>query len=82
MAWVLWLVGLAVLVTFGLAAIGALGSLDDEDDFAAAGSHNAEDRTLPLALFGYRRDVVDRLLAELSSPAAQPPATKPDDVAE
>ena len=68
MAWMLWILGLAVIAVFTLAAMGALGSLDVEDDFAQPHmGHDIADikeTKIPIALFGYRRDVVDRMLEE------------------
>ena len=57
--WILWIVAIGVIATGLIAAIGGFSQLEDEDDFAGA----SEDH-IPLQLFGYRRDVVDRLLAE------------------
>lgn len=62
MAWVLWLVGVAVIIGTGLAAMGGFGDLPVEDELG--GSQGRTPSRIPLALFGYRRDVVDRLLAE------------------
>ena len=68
MAWVLWILGIALIVVFALAALGALGSLDTEDDFAQPHmGHDIADikaTKIPIALFGYRRDIVDRMLDE------------------
>lgn len=61
MAWVLWLVGVAVIVGTLLAALGGFGELPTEDELGGT-TENPPGR-IPLALFGYRRDVVDRLLA-------------------
>lgn len=58
--WLFIIVAVLVLGLGLLAALGALGELEPEDDLAGAGP----DR-IPLALFGYRRDVVDRLLRDL-----------------
>lgn len=71
MSWVLWLVGLAVVAGFALVALGAFGGLADEDDFNAEGWRDLPGRRIPLALFGYRRDVVDRLLDQLQAAAAK-----------
>lgn len=71
MAWILWLLGLAMIAVFALAAMGALGSLDVDDDFADPHmGHDIADikeTKIPIALFGYRRDVVDRMLEEALS---------------
>lgn len=57
MAWLLWLTVIVLIAVGLIAAIGGFGSLEAEDDLAGAG-----EESIPLALFGYRRDVVDRLL--------------------
>ena len=71
MAWILWLLGLAMIAVFALAAMGALGTLDVEDDFSDPHmGHDIADikeTKIPIALFGYRRDVVDRMLEEALS---------------
>lgn len=58
---VLWIVGLAVITLTALAAIGGLGNLEDEDELGAGARR---DGFIPRALFGYRADVVDRLLSD------------------
>lgn len=65
MAWVLWLVGVAVIIGTALAAMGAFGELPAEDELG--GGDGRLPGRIPLALFGYRRDVVDRMLAERDS---------------
>lgn len=71
MAWILWVLGLAMIAVFALAAMGALGSLNVDDDFADPHmGHDIADikeTRIPIALFGYRRDVVDRMLDEALS---------------
>jgi len=71
MGWILWILGLAVIAIFALVAMGALGSLENEDDFAEPHmGHDIADikeTKIPIALFGYRRDVVDRMLEEALS---------------
>jgi len=65
MIWVFWVIGLAVIAVTALAATGALGSLSDEDETAGPPVFSAAElrsRHIPLSLFGYRKDVVDRLL--------------------
>ena len=60
-----------MIAVFALAAMGALGNLDVEDDFADPHmGHDIADikeTKIPIALFGYRRDVVDRMLEEAFS---------------
>lgn len=58
---VLWIVALVVIGLTALAAIGGLGTLEDEDELGAGAR---KDGFIPRALFGYRTDVVDRLLDE------------------
>ena len=60
---VIWLYIVVALVVIGvglLAAVGGFSGLDEDDELAGAGPHR-----IPLQLFGYRRDVVDRLLEQL-----------------
>jgi len=69
MEWVLWIVGIGLIAVFALAATGALGELRAEDDFdpqlpRVNAALDPSQRRIPLALFGYRRDVVDTLLDE------------------
>ena len=59
MTWLFILLGVAVLAIGLLAAVGALGELAPEDDLAGANEDH-----IPTALFGYRKDVVDRLLEQ------------------
>lgn len=66
MTWLFIALGVAVVALGLLAAVGALGELAPEDDLAGA----AEDQ-IPTALFGYRKDVVDRLLAEARAERAR-----------
>ena len=58
---VLWIVGLVVIALTALAAMGGLGTLQDEDEL---GDGARKDGFIPRALFGYRPDVVDRLLGD------------------
>lgn len=71
MGWILWILGLGLIAVFTLVAMGALGSLEAEDDFAEPHmGHDIADikeTKIPIALFGYRRDVVDRMLGEALS---------------
>lgn len=71
MGWILWILGLGLIAVFTLVAMGALGSLEAEDDFAEPHmGHDIADikeTKIPIALFGYRRDVVDRMLEEALS---------------
>ena len=62
MTWVLWLLAIGVVIVTVLAALGAFGEMPEDDELAGANADH-----IPLALFGYRRDVVDRLLAEAKS---------------
>ena len=62
MTWLFILLGVAVVAIGLLAAVGALGELTADDDLA--GAH--EDH-IPTELFGYRKDVVDRLLEQARS---------------
>jgi hypothetical protein len=55
----LWILALIVIAATALAAMGGLGELPDEDELGADKSS-----VIPTALFGYRKDVVDRLLSE------------------
>lgn len=65
MTWVLWLVGVAVIIGTAIAAMGGFGELPADDELG--GSAGRTPSRIPLALFGYRRDVVDRLLADRDS---------------
>lgn len=56
---VLWIVAIAVIAGTALAALGGFSTLEDDDEFASRENAN---KKIPLALFGYRKDVVDRLL--------------------
>lgn len=71
MGWILWILGLGLIAVFTLVAMGAMGSLEAEDDFAEPHmGHDIADikeTKIPIALFGYRRDVVDRMLEEALS---------------
>lgn len=62
--WFLVFAGVGVIALGGLAAMGALGSISEEDELASSAR-------IPTALFGYRRDVVDRMLAELREAAGR-----------
>ena len=53
----LWIVALLVIAVTALAAMGGLGELPDEDELGTEKSS-----VIPTSLFGYRKDVVDRLL--------------------
>ncbi|MEY4347747.1 MAG: hypothetical protein RIS43_166 [Actinomycetota bacterium] len=53
----LWILALLVIAATALAAMGGLGELHDEDELGTEKSS-----VIPTALFGYRKDVVDRLL--------------------
>ena len=66
MTWLFVLLGVAVVAIGLLAAVGALGELDSDDDLAGAHPDH-----IPTALFGYRKDVVDRLLAEARNESAK-----------
>jgi hypothetical protein len=70
MEWILWFGGLILVAVIALSATGAFGSLDDEQDFIPNQADPTSDPTLrkiPLALFGYKREVVDSLLDELAA---------------
>ena len=66
MLWVFILVGLAVIGVFALAATGALGQLEETDEFENQNPHLKGER-IPLALFGYRKSRVDRVISDLEN---------------
>lgn len=66
MLWVFIVAGLAVIGIFALAATGALGQLDEQNDLETNASF-IEGQRIPLSLFGYRKSRVDQVINELQS---------------
>ena len=63
MFWVIFLVGLAVIAIFALAATGALGELKSDDSLDTASPYESGQR-IPQTLFGYQKSRVDRIIAD------------------
>jgi hypothetical protein len=66
MYWVIFLVGLAVIAIFALAATGALGELKSDDSLDTQAPYESGQR-IPQSLFGYQQSRVDRIIADLQS---------------
>lgn len=66
MFWVFFLLGLVVIGVIALAATGALGQLEEQDDLETQIAY-AQGQRIPLALFGYRKSRVEQVINELQS---------------
>jgi hypothetical protein len=66
MFWMFFLVGLAVIGVLALAATGALGQIEDQDDFDTQATY-VNGQRVPLALFGYRKSRVDQVISEMQT---------------
>jgi len=64
--WVIFLVGLAVIAIFALAATGALGELKSDDSLDTQAPYESGQR-IPLSLFGYQKTRVDRIISDLQT---------------
>lgn len=62
---ILILFSLAVIGLFLLVAAGGLGKQELEDDWQQQELTDLNQVNLPLALFGYRRSTVDKLLEQI-----------------
>lgn len=74
MSWILWLVGLAVIAFTALAAMGVFGEMERENELLPQIPLDAEkvaDIAIPLSFIGYRKDVVDQLLEDLTQQIAE-----------
>lgn len=66
MYWVFFLVGLAVIGVFALAAIGALGELNADDSLHTDSNYEPGQR-IPFQLFGYQKQRVDAIISQLQT---------------
>lgn len=66
MYWVFFLVGLAVIGIFALAAIGALGELKADDSLHTDSKYEPGQR-IPFQFFGYQKQRVDAIIAQLQT---------------
>ncbi|MEY2634784.1 MAG: hypothetical protein RIS75_724 [Actinomycetota bacterium] len=74
MSWILWLLGLAVIAFTALAATGAFGEMESENELISQVPLDPEkvaDIAIPLSFIGYRKDVVDHIIEDLTQQVAQ-----------
>ena len=73
MSWILWLIGLAVIAFTALAAMGVFGEMPEENELLSQVPLDATkvaDMSIPLSFIGYRKDVVDNILEDLTQQIA------------